>query len=73
MGTQTDFAMFSLERTKHISCHEGGILITGNEKYATKARKFGGGGFKILLQTKVSLPQLYHLNFNRLILRGMMH
>ncbi len=63
VGTQTDFAMFSLERTKHISCHEGGILITGNEKYATKARKFGGGGFKNLTADKSKLAAIIPSEF----------
>ena len=33
-GVDADFAMFSLERTKHISSHEGGLLITNNSDYA---------------------------------------
>ena len=38
-GVDADFAMFSLERTKHISSHEGGLLITNNSDYAMKARR----------------------------------
>ena len=39
VGVDADFAMFSLERTKHISSHEGGILKTNNADYAMKAKK----------------------------------
>ena len=45
VGTRTEMSMFSLERTKHISSHEGGLLLTNNKFLAEKARKFGGGGF----------------------------
>ena len=48
MGTFGDFASFSFENTKHLSCGEGGILITNNEKLAKSARKIGGHGFKNL-------------------------
>jgi perosamine synthetase len=48
LGTIGDIASFSFENTKHISCGEGGIIITNNEKYAETARKIGGHGFKNL-------------------------
>lgn len=63
VGKDSDFAMFSLERTKHISCHEGGILITDNENLATKARKFGGGGFKNLTADKSKLAAIIPSEF----------
>ena len=48
MGTIGHMASFSFENTKHISCGEGGIIITNNEEYAEKVRKIGGHGFKNL-------------------------
>ena len=63
VGVDADFAMFSLERTKHISSHEGGILITNNDDYATKARKFAGGGFKNLTADKSKLVAKIPLEF----------
>ena len=48
MGTIGHMSSFSFENTKHISCGEGGIIITNNEGYAEKARKLGGHGFKNL-------------------------
>jgi len=63
VGVDADFAMFSLERTKHISSHEGGVLITNNRDYATKARKFAGGGFKNLTADKSKLAAKIPLEF----------
>ncbi len=47
-GTIGHMASYSFENTKHISCGEGGIVITNNEKYAELVRKVGGHGFKNL-------------------------
>jgi len=48
LGTIGHMASFSFENTKHISCGEGGMIITNNEKYAESVRKIGGHGFKNL-------------------------
>lgn len=47
-GTFGHMASYSFENTKHISCGEGGIVITNNKRYAQKVRKIGGHGFKNL-------------------------
>jgi len=47
-GTIGHMASYSFENTKHISCGEGGIVITNNEAYAEMVRKIGGHGFKNL-------------------------
>ena len=47
-GTIGHMASYSFENTKHISCGEGGMIITNNEKFAETARKIGGHGFKNL-------------------------
>jgi perosamine synthetase len=41
-------ASYSFETTKHISCGEGGIIITNDEVLAERCRKFAGHGFKNL-------------------------
>lgn len=41
-------ASYSFENTKHISCGEGGMIITDDEKLAETVRKIGGHGFKNL-------------------------
>lgn len=48
LGAMGDISCFSFENSKHISCGEGGMLLTDNEEYAEKARKLGGHGFKNL-------------------------
>lgn len=48
LGTIGDISCFSFENSKHISCGEGGMLLTDNEVYAKAARKLGGHGFKNL-------------------------
>ena len=47
-GTIGCLASYSFENTKHISCGEGGIVITNDESYAELVRKIGGHGFKNL-------------------------
>jgi len=47
-GTIGHMASFSFETTKHISCGEGGMVVTSNKTYAEKLRKIGGHGFKNL-------------------------
>ncbi len=48
LGTIGHIASYSFENTKHVSCGEGGIIITNDEALAEKARKIGGHGFKNL-------------------------
>lgn len=48
LGTIGNIASFSFENTKHISCGEGGMIVTNSEEYAEKCRKLGGHGFKNL-------------------------
>ena len=48
VGSLCDIASFSFENSKHISCGEGGMITTNNEKYAEQCRKSGGHGFKSL-------------------------
>ncbi len=55
VGQDADITMFSFERTKHVSCGEGGLLITNNKELAIKARKFAGMGFKNLSAGKSDL------------------
>jgi perosamine synthetase len=47
-GTIGHMASYSFENTKHVSCGEGGMIITNNERYAEMVRKVGGHGFKNL-------------------------
>jgi len=48
VGSIGDMASYSFENSKHISCGEGGMIITNNEKYGEYCRKMGCHGFKNL-------------------------
>jgi len=48
VGKDADITMLSFERTKHVACGEGGMLLTNNPVLAERARKFAGMGFKNL-------------------------
>ena len=47
-GTIGDTGIFSFERSKHITCGNGGMIITSNEKFAEAARKFSIMGYSTL-------------------------
>ena len=47
-GNLSDIASYSFENSKHMSCGEGGIIITNNASYAQLARKIAGHGYKNL-------------------------
>jgi perosamine synthetase len=40
VGTIGAMACFSLQQTKHMTCGEGGLMVTGNEAYARRALLF---------------------------------
>lgn len=46
-GTHADIAVYSFEKSKHMtSGSEGGMMITSDENLAVRARKFAGIGYK---------------------------
>ena len=69
VGTIGDMASYSFENSKHLSCGEGGILITNNSEYAKMARKVGGHGFKNLEadegRVKADLDVFQNPNYKR--------
>ena len=69
VGTFGDFASYSFENSKHMSCGEGGMIITNNKSYAKKCRKFGGHGFKNLEaeegRVKANLDIFQNPNYKR--------
>lgn len=44
-GTFGDFASFSFQASKHLTCGEGGMLVTNNIDYANNARRFSSLGY----------------------------
>ena len=69
VGSLCDIASYSFENSKHLSCGEGGMIITNNKIYAEKCRKVGGHGFKSLKAengiVKKNKNILQHPNFER--------
>src|SRR3989344_4567924 len=45
VGTLGHMAIFSLEKSKHLSVSEWGVVITNDEKMADRVRKFSGLGY----------------------------
>lgn len=68
-GTIGHIASYSFEDSKHMSCGEGGILITNNAEFAKNARKIGGHGFKNLEadegRVKLDLNVFQNPNYKR--------
>jgi perosamine synthetase len=48
VGSMGQFASFSFQSSKHVTCGDGGILICSDEQLATKARKAAVAGFSTL-------------------------
>lgn len=63
VGKDAHITMFSFERTKQVSCGEGGMLITNDENLAVKARKFAGMGFKQLTSEKSKMVAITPKDF----------
>jgi perosamine synthetase len=51
IGSIADITSYSLENSKHITSGDGGIVVTNNEDYAQKMRKFGSLGYGIMKST----------------------
>ena len=69
-GTLADISVFSFENKKHItSGSEGGMLLTDNEEYAIKSRKFGGIGYKHMTasygRTSLALSDIQDPDYER--------
>jgi perosamine synthetase len=68
-GTIGDMGSFSFERSKHITCGDGGIVITDDEELAEKARKYSILGFSTLKARrkdgKISKDVIQDPNFSR--------
>jgi perosamine synthetase len=45
IGTVGDVACFSLQNSKHITCGDGGIVATADERFGPLLQKFGDKGF----------------------------
>jgi perosamine synthetase len=69
-GTLGDISMLSFENKKHMTAgSEGGILLTDNEEFAIRARKFGGIGYKHMTasagRTSLALSDVQNPDYER--------
>ena len=65
IANDSTFAVFSFERTKHISTGEGGMLVTNSSHLAEEARKFAGLGFMNLKPGKSKMVAITPKDFQR--------
>ncbi len=72
VGEFGDFASFSFQASKHITCGEGGMLITSNEQLADKARRFSSLGYAGVSakQGKITRNDIQDPNYSRHISLG---
>lgn len=69
-GTLGDINMLSFENKKHMTAgSEGGMLLTNNEEFAIRARKFGGIGYKHMTasagRTSLALSDVQNPDYER--------
>lgn len=65
VGQDAHMALWSFERTKHMSTGEGGILVTSDDRLAVEARKFAGLGFMNLTAEKSKMVAITPKDFQR--------
>ena len=66
-GTIGKSASFSFQSSKHMTSGEGGIVITDDEEYALRIRKFSGLGYSTLSSKKarITKDEIQHPSFER--------
>lgn len=72
VGQFGDFASFSFQASKHITCGEGGMLTTDNEEYANIARRFSSLGYAGVSakQGKITRNDIQDPNYSRHVSLG---
>jgi perosamine synthetase len=72
VGSFGDFSSFSFQASKHLTCGEGGMLITNNEKLADNARRFCSLGYAGVSakQGKITRNDIQDPNYSRHVSLG---
>ena len=72
VGSFGDFSSFSFQASKHMTCGEGGILLTNNEDLADKARQFNSLGYAGVSgkKGKISKSDIQDPNYDRHLTLG---
>jgi perosamine synthetase len=67
VGTFGDFSSFSFQASKHLTTGEGGMLVTNNEEYANKARRFCSLGYAGVdsKTSKITKDDIQNPNYDR--------
>jgi len=67
VGQFGEFASFSFQASKHITCGEGGMLITDSEELADRARRFASLGYGSVSAQKgrIARRDIQNPNFDR--------
>ena len=71
-GTIGDMASYSFQSSKHITSGEGGIVITNNDDYALKLRRYSGLGYASIgiEKARITKDDIQDPNYNRHISLG---
>jgi perosamine synthetase len=71
-GTIGDMASYSFQSSKHITSGEGGIVITNNDEYALKLRRYTGLGYASigLGKARITKDDIQDPNYDRHISLG---
>jgi len=72
VGQFGDFASFSFQASKHLTCGEGGMLICNDEEYANNARRFNCLGYAGVSakQGKITRNDIQDPNYSRHVALG---
>ena len=72
VGEFGDCASFSFQASKHLTCGEGGMLVTDSEELADKARRFAGLGYGSIGAKKgrIARTDIQNPNFPRHVCPG---
>jgi perosamine synthetase len=72
VGEFGHFSSYSFQASKHITCGEGGMLITSDDDLADKARRFSSLGYAGVSgkQGKITRNDIQDPNYNRHVMLG---
>lgn len=72
VGTFGDMASYSFQSSKHLTAGEGGIVLTNNEDYADKLRRYSGLGYAGVSSKKgrITKDDIQNPNYERHVVLG---
>lgn len=74
VGTLGHMASFSFQNSKHMTCGEGGMVITSNPEYAESLRRFSSLGYGLVSaepgKAKIDKKTIVHPSFKRHVSLG---